>query len=133
MEGFFKNCNLGEVTLPRHIQDACDALGITGDGDLEYVTKQGKRAASISFLFEAGFQKEVASSKLGHRDLRSGLSYLNTDDNVGKSMQNTVFGDMQNSRLEQTVSNDGFQATKKVSLASKKVMFYISHKNSTDH
>lgn len=55
------------------------------------MTRHALHATSISFLFEAGFQKELESTKSGHRDPRAALSYLNIDSNIGKSMENSMF------------------------------------------
>lgn len=57
----FKNCKLGDQTLSRYNQEACNALGIKGDDGMEYLTRNGIRETDISMLFEAGFEKEAVS------------------------------------------------------------------------
>lgn len=56
---FFKNCNLGEGILPRYIKEACDAVWVIGEWVRDHFTAHGLRATCITFLFQAGHQKEV--------------------------------------------------------------------------
>lgn len=84
---FFKRSLLELATLPRYVKDACDAVGVVGEGVRKHMTAHGLRTTYITFLFEAGFQFQVIARKTGHRDPRSALAYHNTDGVLGKQLQ----------------------------------------------
>lgn len=62
---FFKNRNHEERTLSIYVKEACDTVRIKEYGSSDYMTGNGRNATAISMLFEAGFQKEVVSTKFG--------------------------------------------------------------------
>lgn len=55
------------------------------------MTANGLRATRITRLFQAVYQKEVISSRTGHLNPSSVLSYLNTDGLFGNKMHDKVF------------------------------------------
>lgn len=90
---FFKRQNLGEGTISKYVKEACDSVGVVGEGVRDQFTAHGLRATCITFLFEAGHQMQVIARKSGHRDPRSALSYHNTQGVLGQKLQADMFGE----------------------------------------
>lgn len=79
--------------MSRYVKEACEAIGVIGEGVREHFTAHGLRTKCTFFLFRAGHQNEIFSRKYGHSHPRSLKAYHKKDGVIGKILRADMFGE----------------------------------------
>lgn len=68
---FFKNQKLRCGTLPRYVKEACDSVGMMGEGVSDHFTAHGLHTTVVTLLLEADPNEQLICKKTGHRNPKS--------------------------------------------------------------
>lgn len=79
-------------TISKYLIDACEKLGILGEGVFSRITVHSFRATVARQLYAAGFDDASVALRTGHRDLRSLKGYHNLRGDLGRQQQAAIFG-----------------------------------------